>query len=636
MTAMKMRFPLETVLATPVVVCLLLVGAATAQVGVATAQVGVATTQGRREASAARDAQDLQGEWQGIDLQTRGITVGNRKNVRWIIQHDQRIEFNFGSNWFAQESQTRFRLNPAKSPKQIDFLIHWRDPDWKDLTLPGIYSLDRERLTICTNNKGKRPTEFKSTDENGNTLSTYQRVKGDPSVTLAFAKIQSDWAEANPMTLTVGTASELKRRMAMRAPDPEVFAKRYLQFAEAHPDGFAGLVALCRAAFLAPASASGAKAISLLEGGRLATADLDDLCRALDASRTASPERTAEKALAPQVLAAVKRQLAHPSAAKLLTWVCATFAKEQSTSAVFAESADLIVARFANSPDIGNLCEILGNSPRWSGKVEQDLRTILDKNQDRAVRAAASFALASVVQRAGESRQNEAEALFEDFVRKFDGKEQYQYVAVERMLNESARRELTELKTRALGKPAPEIEGIDLEGRGMTLSQFRGKVVLLSFWATWCRPCMQMVPHEKLLAERLRNKPFELVGVNGDIKPALLKEGIQKYGITWRSFQNKVGEAKAISEKWNIGGWPTLYLIDQQGIIRNRWTDTVPPEELNREVDALLAGKSKSISGIGPLLPNWSHSIWIGLGVLGAVVAAALAIATTRRRSVRQ
>jgi uncharacterized protein (TIGR03067 family) len=615
-----MRFPLDTVLATPVVVCLLLVGFATAQ--------------DRREASAGRDAQDLQGEWQTIDFQTRGVTVRDMTN-RWIIKDDQRIEFNFSGNWHSQESNVRFRLDPAKSPKQIDFVIHWREPDWKDLTLLGIYLLDGERLTICTNNKGKRPTEFKSTNENGNTLSAYRRVKGDPNVTLAFAKIQSDWAEASPTALTAGTVSELNERKAMAPPDPEVFAKRYLQFAEAHPDGFAGLVALCRAAFLAPASESGAKAISFLEGGRIATADLDDLCRALDASRTTNSERSAEKALAPQVLAAVKRQLAHPSAARTLTWVCVTLATERSTSAVFAESADLIVARFANSPDIGNLCELLGATPQWSSKVEKDLRTILDKNQDRAVRAAASFALASVVQRAGESRQNEAEALFEEFVRKFDGQEQYHYVAIEKMLNELAKRELTELKTRALGKPAPEIEGIDLDGRGMTLSQFHGKVVLLSFWATWCRPCMKMVPHEKLLVERLRNKPFELVGVNGDTEPARLKEGIEKYGITWRSFRNKVGNAKAISEKWNIGGWPTLYLIDQKGIIRNRWTDTVPPEVLNREVDALIAGKSNSISGIWSLLPTWSRAIWVGLGVLGAVVAAAIAGATTRWRSFR-
>ena len=366
--------------------------------------------------------------------------------MRWIIKDDQRIEFNFGSNWQSQESQTRFRLDPAKSPKQIDFVIHWRDPDWKDLTLLGIYSLDWERLTICTNNKGKRPTEFKSTNENGNTLSTYQRVEGDPSVTLAFAKIQSDWAEANPMTLTAGTLSELNKRKTLVPPDPEVFAKRYLEFAEAHPAGFAGLVALCRAACLAPTVRIGRE--SDLPPRRRAYRH-SGIGRPLSRARRVQNNKSRKdcgKSLAPQVLAAVKRQLAHPSAAKLLTWICVTFAKEQSTSAVFAESADLIVARFANSPDIGNLCELIGNSPRWSAKAEQDLRTILDNNQDRAVRAASSFALASVVQRAGESRQNEAETLYEDFVRKFDGKEQYHYAAVEKMLNESARRELAELK----------------------------------------------------------------------------------------------------------------------------------------------------------------------------------------------
>jgi hypothetical protein len=127
MTAMTIKFPLKTCLATPVVACLLLVSFATAQ------DQAEAKT-GRKEIPAG-DAHDLQGEWQGIDLQSRGITFAERKNLRWIIQDDQRIEFYFGSNWFSQESQTRFRLNSAASPKQIDFVIQWRDPSWKDLTL---------------------------------------------------------------------------------------------------------------------------------------------------------------------------------------------------------------------------------------------------------------------------------------------------------------------------------------------------------------------------------------------------------------------------------------------------------------------------------------------------------------------
>jgi uncharacterized protein (TIGR03067 family) len=602
---------------------------------------GIATPQDRRETNArVQDSQDLQGEWQGIDFQTRGITVPDMKNRRWIFRVDQRIECDFSCNWHSQESQTRFRLDPAKSPKQIDLVIHWRDPDWKDLTLLGIYSLDRERLTVCTNNKDKRPTEFKSTNENGNTLSTYQRVKGDPSVTLAFAKIQGDWVEASPTAVTAGTAAELKRRQAMIAPDPEPFAERYLQFAEAHPEDFAGLVALCRAALLAPDSKAGEKALALLEGGRVARADLDDLCRALAASQTTSSEMIGEKALAPQVLAAVKRQLAHPSAARTLTWVCVALAAEQSTSAVFAESAELIVTRFANSPDIFNFSEVIAraNPIPAPEKCEGYFRTILEKNTHRMVRNRALFALASVVQRGGEARQPEAERLYHQFITEFKDQPQAYNpdVFIEKMYLTQAQAEIAEIGSRGLGKPAPELEGEDLAGKPLKLSEFRGKVVLLSFWATWCRPCMRMVPHEKSLVNRLPSNSFAVVGVNGDVDPKQLRDVIENENITWRSFKNKAGGQRAISEKWNIPGWPTVYLIDQKGIIRNRWTDTVPPEVLNREVDDLISGKSKSTSGIWSLLPTWSLSVWIGIGILGAVAAAAITGATMRRHSLPQ
>ncbi len=94
MTAMTIKFPLKTCLATPVVVCLLLVS-------FATAQEHPEASAGRKQIPAG-DAHDLQGEWQRIDFQTRGIAVAGMKNVRWIIQDDQRIEFNFGSNWISQ------------------------------------------------------------------------------------------------------------------------------------------------------------------------------------------------------------------------------------------------------------------------------------------------------------------------------------------------------------------------------------------------------------------------------------------------------------------------------------------------------------------------------------------------------
>jgi peroxiredoxin len=98
-----------------------------------------------------------------------------------------------------------------------------------------------------------------------------------------------------------------------------------------------------------------------------------------------------------------------------------------------------------------------------------------------------------------------------------------------------------------------------------------------------------MVPHEKSLAKRLENKPFVLVGVNGDSEPEELKKGIEQHGITWRSFKDKQDGKRVISDAWKTPGWPTLYLIDQNGIVRKRWTDTVPPEVLNREIDDLIA-----------------------------------------------
>src|SRR5262249_18802271 len=154
--------------------------------------------------------------------------------------------------------------------------------------------------------------------------------------------------------------------------------------------------------------------------------------------------------------------------------------------------------------------------------------------------------------------------------------------SVEEMLRSAAKAARDELRWRAVGKLAPEIEGQDLEGRPLKLSDHRGKVVLLSFWGTWCFPCMKLVPQERALAERIRDKPFVLLGVNCDTDEDAVKDALVKHKITWRSFQNKRGDQPTISAAWDVIGFPTLYLIDHQGIIRKRWVGAPTPEELNR------------------------------------------------------
>jgi uncharacterized protein (TIGR03067 family) len=571
---------------------------------VVTTLPGVAESQDRQGlGGGSRDAKELQGEWQPVDSQMNGKTdrrvVEAMKNRRLILQGEDFIDCDFTSGDFGArdvrgDSRETFTLDPSKTPKEIDKIITFVDPKHRPMILLGIYSLDGRWLTICVNRMGQRPTEFKTVEGDGNMLTVYDRVESDPAVTLDFAKIQSDFSRANwarfEAMQKATTGSERRKIEAEIALKPELFAERYLKYAEAHPDGYGALVALCQAAFHAPKSESGAKAITLLQSGRLTQADLSDLNDALKSSGTSSLE--GQRLLAPTVLTSVKQRPDHPDAAQLLTWVCVTQAQPAAL-----EAAELIVGRFAESPDISNFCEILGGagSTPFADKCEKYLRTILDQNKHRIVRNRALFALASIVQSGGEARQDEAERLYHQFITEFKDPPKGNADTVEQLLLTRAQTEIAEIGSRGLGRPAPDLVGEDLAGKQMKLSDFRGKVVLVSFWATWCGPCMRMVPHEKALAERLKDKPFALVGVNGDIEPEELEKGIEKHGVTWRLFKNKQVDKTDISEKWKIPGWPTFYLIDQQGIIRKRWTDAVPPEVLNREIDILInVGVSKS------------------------------------------
>ena len=98
-----------------------------------------------------------------------------------------------------------------------------------------------------------------------------------------------------------------------------------------------------------------------------------------------------------------------------------------------------------------------------------------------------------------------------------------------------------------------------------------------------------MFPHERSLVKRMAGKPFALIGVNGDEVGDQLNEKNKEAEITWRSFQNKRGGGqKDIASEWNLQGWPTLYLIDQDGKIRQKWLGSPGDEVLDKEIDALV------------------------------------------------
>ena len=109
-----------------------------------------------------------------------------------------------------------------------------------------------------------------------------------------------------------------------------------------------------------------------------------------------------------------------------------------------------------------------------------------------------------------------------------------------------------------------------------------------------------MFPHERSLVKKLEGKPFVLLGVNGDddVKPDDLKKKNEDQKITWRSFKNRRGgDQSDIATEWNLSGWPTLFLIDHQGVIRKKWVGPPENEVLDKAIDDLVKiaeGKSET------------------------------------------
>jgi hypothetical protein len=103
-----------------------------------------------------------------------------------------------------------------------------------------------------------------------------------------------------------------------------------------------------------------------------------------------------------------------------------------------------------------------------------------------------------------------------------------------------------------------------------------------------------MYAHERSLVKRLEGKPFVLLGVNSDQDRAELKKVMDKEKITWRSFWNGGSTQGPISGRWNIEGWPTLFLIDAKGVIRHMHLGSPGDKALDEELDKLIAEVEKT------------------------------------------
>ena len=100
-----------------------------------------------------------------------------------------------------------------------------------------------------------------------------------------------------------------------------------------------------------------------------------------------------------------------------------------------------------------------------------------------------------------------------------------------------------------------------------------------------------MFPHERSLVERLKDKPFALIGVNTDKDLAMVKKQVVEQNITWRSFWcGPEGTGGALPKVYHVKGYPTIYVLDDKGVIRYKG---VRGEQMDKAVDTLLGGMTK-------------------------------------------
>lgn len=108
--------------------------------------------------------------------------------------------------------------------------------------------------------------------------------------------------------------------------------------------------------------------------------------------------------------------------------------------------------------------------------------------------------------------------------------------------------------------------------RNVSLAQFRGQVLVLNFWATWCPPCEEELPSLMRMQDRLRGRGVTVLGVSIDVDGDAYHRFLQQRGVNFMTIRDP---EQKIPSLYGTTGWPETYIIDRQGVMRRKFVGAV-------------------------------------------------------------
>lgn len=134
--------------------------------------------------------------------------------------------------------------------------------------------------------------------------------------------------------------------------------------------------------------------------------------------------------------------------------------------------------------------------------------------------------------------------------------------------------------------PAPELTLTDLEGEARSLAEYRGTVVLVNLWATWCGPCKEEMPALQAFHDKYKSEGFTVIAINDGDPTADVLQFVKDFNLTFPVWLDPT--YIATEQAFKTMNLPSSYIIDRDGIVRSYWVGAINRKNLERYITPII------------------------------------------------